>query len=81
MSGEPADTVAAQEGSFPRLSHELRTRLTALHLFLSLVADGSAGPLNLEQLDYLEVAARNLSQLEGVTEEMLALISAGEKQA
>lgn len=53
------------------VSHELRTPLTALHQFVSLVADGVAGELQPQQKEYLEVALRNVQQLNKMISDLL----------
>lgn len=54
------------------IGHELRGTLTALHLFLSLVVDGSAGPLNPTQTEYLGVAWRHLGHLRELVDGVFA---------
>jgi signal transduction histidine kinase/DNA-binding response OmpR family regulator len=45
------------------VSHELRSPLTALHQFTTILLDGLAGELNIEQREYLEIILRNSLQL------------------
>jgi len=45
------------------LSHELKTPLTAIQEFISLVTDGLAGPINDQQMEYLDVASQNCVHL------------------
>jgi len=45
------------------VSHELRTPLTALKGSIAIVLDGSAGPINDEQKDFLDTAKRNIDRL------------------
>ena len=80
MNGRPFHPVATDESPRSRLSHEVRTRLTAVQLFMSLVADGSAGTLNPDQVEHLEVAARNLAEVKDLTERILALTAVPEGQ-
>ena len=47
------------------VSHELRSPLTAVHQFVTILLDGLAGPLVPEQRQYLDIALRNLWQIEG----------------
>ncbi|MDD5437065.1 MAG: HAMP domain-containing sensor histidine kinase [Candidatus Omnitrophica bacterium] len=44
-------------------SHELRTPLTTIKSSISLVSDGTTGPLNDEQRKFLEMADRNIDRL------------------
>jgi signal transduction histidine kinase len=57
------DQLDAKDRFLSQVSHELRTPLAAVHQFVSLVADGTAGPLEEEQRDCLAVAMRNIAQL------------------
>jgi len=45
------------------VSHELRTPLTAIKEGICIVLDGSAGKINQEQKDFLDVAKRNVDRL------------------
>ena len=45
------------------VSHELRTPLTAIKEGIDYVSDGSAGPVNSEQQEFLEIAKRNVDRL------------------
>src|ERR1700685_67110 len=45
------------------VSHELRSPLTAVRQFVSILLDGLAGELNSEQRQYLEIVLRNVKQL------------------
>ena len=55
------------------VSHELRTPLAAVHQFVSLVADGTTGPLNADQQDCLDVAMRNIRQVTVMIDDLLAI--------
>jgi signal transduction histidine kinase len=45
------------------VSHELRTPLTSIKEGINIVKDGSAGEINAEQNEFLELASRNLERL------------------
>lgn len=45
------------------LSHELKTPLTAIQEFVSLVLDGIAGPISETQREYLEIAVQNCGRV------------------
>lgn len=45
------------------LSHELKTPLTAIREFVSIVLDGLAGPVSAEQRDYLQIAKDSCNQI------------------
>lgn len=55
------------------ISHELRTPLTSMSGYLELLADGSAGELNAEQLHLVAVAQRNCDRLHHLAEDLLLL--------
>jgi signal transduction histidine kinase len=46
-----------------RVSHELRTPLTAMQEGIDVVLEGFAGPLNERQIEFLELARRNVRRL------------------
>lgn len=45
------------------VSHELRTPLAAVKEGIALVTDGTAGPLTVEQKEFLDIAKRNVDRL------------------
>ena len=45
------------------VSHELRTPLTAIKEAVDIVADGTAGDVNKQQADFLQLAKRNVDRL------------------
>jgi signal transduction histidine kinase len=53
------------------VSHELRSPLSAIYQFVTILLDGLAGDLNLEQHQYLEIALRNAKQLESMIKDLL----------
>lgn len=53
------------------VSHEFRTPLSAIQQFASILADGLAGPLNDDQLEYLQVVLRNVDELKRMVEDLL----------
>ncbi|MFH1304940.1 MAG: ATP-binding protein [Candidatus Omnitrophota bacterium] len=55
------------------VSHELRTPLTAIKESIAIVLDGSSGPVNSEQKDFLETAKRNLDRLARLINDVLDL--------
>ncbi len=58
------------------VSHELRSPLTAIDQFVSILSDGLAGPLNTEQREYLQITARNVRQLHAMIEDLLEITRA-----
>jgi signal transduction histidine kinase len=53
------------------VSHELRSPLTAIYQFASILVDGLAGELNLKQRQYLETVLRNVKQLQSMIDDLL----------
>ena len=56
---------------FSNVSHELRTPLTAVYQFVTIVLDGLAGKVTPEQKEYLEIAMRNVKQLQAMVGDLL----------
>jgi signal transduction histidine kinase len=55
------------------VSHELRSPLTAIHQFSTILSDGLAGPLGPEQSDAMRVILRNIHQLESMIDDLLEI--------
>jgi signal transduction histidine kinase len=53
------------------LSHELRSPLTAIYQFVTILLDKLAGDLNPQQREYLEIALRNVKQLHAMINDLL----------
>jgi two-component system, sensor histidine kinase and response regulator len=53
------------------ISHELKTPLTVIVGFLSIVLDGLAGPLNEDQREYLSIAKESCSQIDLALNDLL----------
>jgi signal transduction histidine kinase len=53
------------------VSHELRSPLTAIYQFVTILQDRLAGELNLEQHEYLEIILRNVNQLQSMINDLL----------
>jgi signal transduction histidine kinase len=52
------------------VSHELRSPLTAVRQFVTILLDGLAGELNPEQAQYLEIVLRNVKQLHSMINDL-----------
>ena len=61
------------------VSHELRSPLTAIYQFATIIADGLAGPTNTEQAGHLATIVRNTRQLKSMIDDLLevARVQAG----
>ena len=55
------------------VSHELRSPLTAIHQFSTILMDELAGPLSVDQKEALRVILRNIHQLESMIEDLLEI--------
>ena len=53
------------------VSHELRSPLTAIYQFVTILLDKLAGELNLEQHQYLQIILRNVKQLQSMIDDLL----------
>ncbi len=58
------------------VSHELRSPLSAIYQFVTILNDGLAGDLNGEQRDYLGIVLRNIKQLQSMIDELLEVTRA-----
>jgi signal transduction histidine kinase len=52
------------------VSHELRSPLSAIHQFVTILLDNLAGELNPEQRQYLEIVLRNVKQLKSMINDL-----------
>jgi len=57
------------------VSHELRSPLTAIYQFVTILQDGLAGEVNLEQRQHLEIVLRNVKQLRAMINDLLEVTS------
>src|SRR6202789_305464 len=53
------------------VSHELRSPLTAIYQFVTILLDKLAGELNVEQHEYLQIVLRNIKQLQSMINDLL----------
>ncbi len=53
------------------VSHELRTPLTAIKEGISLVSDGTAGEVNDQQKEFLDIAKKNVDRLKRLIDDVL----------
>jgi signal transduction histidine kinase len=53
------------------VSHELRSPLTAIHQFVTILLDNLAGDLPPQQHEYLEIVLRNVNQLRSMINDLL----------
>jgi phosphoserine phosphatase RsbU/P len=60
------------------VSHELRSPLTSIYSFSTIIADGLAGETSPQQNEYLQVILRNVRQLQSMIEDSLEVTKAKE---
>jgi signal transduction histidine kinase len=65
------DQMQFKDEFLSHVSHELRSPLTAVHQFVTILLDGLAGALALEQRRYLEIVLRNVKQLDSMINDLL----------
>ncbi len=53
------------------VSHELRSPLTVVHQFTTILLDGLGGALNANQREYLEISLKNTNQLRFMIDDLL----------
>ena len=58
------------------VSHELRSPMTAIYQFVTILIDGLAGDLNPEQQEYLNIILRNVQQLRNMISDLLEVTRA-----
>ena len=76
-NAQPGSRGAAQRaglaGFLANLSHDMRSPLTSLQEFVSIVHEGLAGPLNERQREYLAIAIRNAETLAEMMDNLLVV--------
>src|ERR1700681_4638618 len=65
------DQMKFQDEFLSHVSHELRSPLTAIYQFVTILLDRLAGELNLEQHEYLQIVLKNVKQLEAMISDLL----------
>jgi signal transduction histidine kinase len=58
------------------VSHELRSPLTSIYSFSSIIADGLAGQTSPQQDEYLQIILRNVSQLQVMIDDLIMVVQA-----
>jgi signal transduction histidine kinase len=65
------DQIRFKDEFLSHVSHELRSPLTAIYQFVTILLDKLAGELNLEQNEYLEIVLRNVKQLQSMINDLV----------
>lgn len=66
-----AEQLEAKDRFLSHVSHELRSPLSVVHQFASLLFDGVAGPITVDQREFLNVLIRNVGQLRVMIDDLL----------
>ena len=70
-----SDEMRFKDDFLSHVSHELRSPLTAIKQFTSILLGGSAGELNGEQREYQQIVLRNIRQLQAMIDDLLEVTS------
>jgi PAS domain S-box-containing protein len=65
------DQLRFKDEFLSHVSHELRSPLTAIKQFTSILLGGLAGELNKEQREYQQIVLRNIGQLQSMIDDLL----------
>ena len=65
------DQLRFKDEFLSHVSHELRSPLTAIKQFTSILLGGLAGDLNNEQREYQEIVLKNIRQLQAMIDDLL----------
>jgi signal transduction histidine kinase len=68
--------VQLRDEFLSHVSHELRSPLTSIYSFSTIIADGLAGETSSQQDEYLQIILRNVRQLQAMIEDLLEVTQA-----
>jgi signal transduction histidine kinase len=68
--------VQLRDEFLSHVSHELRSPLTSIYSFSTIIADGLAGGTSPQQDEYLQIILRNVRQLQAMIEDLLQVTQA-----
>jgi CheY-like chemotaxis protein/nitrogen-specific signal transduction histidine kinase len=71
LESAPLAQLRMKDELLSRVSHELRSPLTAVYQFVTILLDGLAGELNDEQREYLGIVLKNVKQLQVMIGDLL----------
>src|ERR1700677_1357638 len=72
--------VELRDEFLSHVSHELRSPLTSIYSFSTIIADGLAGETTQQQNEYLQIILRNVQQLQAMIEDLLEVAQAQTRQ-
>lgn len=65
------EQIRLRDEFFSHVSHELRSPVMAVQQFLEILEDGTAGAVNSQQREYIQIALRNINQLNTMISDLL----------
>lgn len=65
------EQIRLRDEFLSHVSHELRSPLSVVHQFVSILLDGLGGAINADQKEYLEITIRNVNQLKDMIDDLL----------
>lgn len=65
------EQIRLRDEFLSHVSHELRSPLSVVHEFVSILLDGLGGTITADQKEYLEIAIRNVNQLKDMIDDLL----------
>lgn len=65
------EQIRLRDEFLSHVSHELRSPLSVVHQFVSILLDGLGGDINADQKEYLEITIRNVDQLKDMIDDLL----------
>jgi PAS domain S-box-containing protein len=65
------DQIRFKDEFLSHVSHELRSPLTAIKQFTSILLGGLAGELSIQQREYLQIVLKNIRQLQSMIDDLL----------
>ena len=65
------DQMRFKDEFLSHVSHELRSPLTAIKQFTTILLNGWAGELNVEQREYQQIVLKNIQQLQSMIDDLL----------
>ena len=68
--------VQLRDEFLSHVSHELRSPLTSIYSFSTIIADGLAGTITPQQDEYLQIVLRNVRQLKSMIDDLLEVTQA-----
>jgi signal transduction histidine kinase len=71
VSSSSSQQIEVQDQFLSQFSHELRSPITAIYQFITILLDGLAGDLTQEQREYLEITLRNINLMRDMVRDLM----------